>query len=101
MSSAPYRREHDLLGERLVPGSAYYGVHTVRAFENFPIIGTSISIYPDLVVALACVKQAAALANNELKLLDVKNRRNHASVCRHTQRRATRGIRDRRHPGRR
>ncbi|HEY0336778.1 MAG TPA: aspartate ammonia-lyase [Burkholderiales bacterium] len=70
MSSAPYRREHDLLGERLVPASAYYGVHTVRALENFPITGTSISIYPDLIAALACVKQAAALANNELKLLD-------------------------------
>src|SRR5687768_4141443 len=70
MSSAPYRHEHDLLGERMVPASAYYGVHTVRALENFPITGTSISIYPDLVVALACVKHAAALANNELKLLD-------------------------------
>src|SRR5690348_18399613 len=70
MSSAPSRREHDLLGERLVPSSAYYGVHTVRALENFAITGTSISIYPDLVAALACVKHAAALANNELELLD-------------------------------
>ena len=49
---------------------AYYGVHTLRALENFPITGVSISIYPDLVIALACVKQAAALANNELSLLD-------------------------------
>jgi aspartate ammonia-lyase len=38
--------------------------------ENFPITGTPISIYPDLINALACVKQAAALANNELGLLD-------------------------------
>src|SRR5262249_35902627 len=64
------RHEHDLLGERAVPADAYYGVHTLRALENFPITGTPISIYPDLVVALACVKQAAARANNELKLLD-------------------------------
>jgi aspartate ammonia-lyase len=70
MSAAPYRREHDLLGERSVPANAYYGVHTLRALENFPITGTPISIYPDLVVALACVKEAAALANNELGLLD-------------------------------
>jgi aspartate ammonia-lyase len=70
MSSAPYRREHDLLGERSVPADAYYGVHTLRALENFPITGTPIAIYPDLIVALACVKQAAALANNDLKLLD-------------------------------
>src|SRR5215213_3652168 len=40
--------------------------------ENFPITGTSISIYPDLIHALACVKQAAALANNELGLLDAE-----------------------------
>ena len=30
------RREHDLLGDRDVPADAYYGVHTLRAIENFP-----------------------------------------------------------------
>src|SRR5437588_12436220 len=64
------RREHDLLGDRDVPAEAYYGVHTLRAVENFPITGTPISIYPDLILALACIKQAAALANCELGLLD-------------------------------
>jgi aspartate ammonia-lyase len=63
------RLEHDLLGERAVPAEAYYGVHTLRALENFPITGTAISIYPDLVRALACVKQAAALTNHALGLL--------------------------------
>ncbi len=68
--TAPVRTEHDLLGDRAVPADAYYGVHTLRALENFPISGMSISIYPDLVTALACVKQAAALANAELGLLE-------------------------------
>jgi len=72
MSQAPTRVEHDLLGDRAVPAKAYYGIHTLRALENFPITGTSISIYPDLVHALACVKQAAALANNALGLLPDK-----------------------------
>ncbi len=72
MSQAPTRVEHDLLGDRAVPAKAYYGIHTLRALENFPITGTSISIYPDLVHALACVKQAAALANNALGLLPNK-----------------------------
>jgi aspartate ammonia-lyase len=54
------RHEHDLIGNRDIPRDAYYGVHTLRALENFAITGTSISIYPDLVVALAYVKQAAA-----------------------------------------
>src|SRR2546428_4512806 len=66
MSQAPTRIEHDLLGDRAVPADAYYGIHPLRALENFPITGTAISIYPDLVRALACVKQAAALANNAL-----------------------------------
>jgi aspartate ammonia-lyase len=68
--SQPVRIEHDLLGDRAVPADVYYGIHTLRALENFPISGTPISIYPDLVVALACVKQAAAIANAELGLLD-------------------------------
>lgn len=69
MSQVPTRIEHDLLGDRAVPADAYYGIHTLRALENFRITGTAISIYPDLVCALACVKQAAAQANNALGLL--------------------------------
>ena len=42
--TAPVRTEHDLLGDRAVPADAYYGVHTLRALENFPITGTPISI---------------------------------------------------------
>jgi aspartate ammonia-lyase len=64
------RREHDLLGNRDVPAEAYYGVHTLRAVENFPITGTKISIYPDLIAALASIKAAAAKSNQELGLLD-------------------------------
>ena len=64
------RREHDLLGDRDVPADAYYGVHTLRAIENFPISGTKISIYPDLIAALASIKLCAARSNLELGLLD-------------------------------
>src|SRR5207244_427138 len=64
------RREHDLLGDKDVPQSAYYGVHTLRAVENFPISGTPISIYPDLIAAVASIKLAAARSNRELGLLD-------------------------------
>jgi len=38
--------------------------------QNFPITGIPISIYPDLIDALASIKEAAALANHELGLLD-------------------------------
>ncbi|MFC8247376.1 aspartate ammonia-lyase [Streptomyces chartreusis] len=67
--TAPDRVEHDLLGERLLPHGAYYGVHTLRAMENFPITGTPLARHPGLVAALARVKQAAALANADLRLL--------------------------------
>jgi aspartate ammonia-lyase len=70
MTAPETRIEHDLLGDRAVPVGAYYGVHTLRAVENFPITGNPISIYPDLIRALACIKQAAATANRELGMLD-------------------------------
>ncbi len=66
----PHRVEHDLLGDRKVPAEAYSGVHTLRAVENFPITGTPISIYPDLIRALAQIKLAAAKANQQLGLLE-------------------------------
>jgi aspartate ammonia-lyase len=64
------RTEHDLLGDREVPDEVYYGVHTIRAMENFVITGIPISRYPELIVALACVKEAAARTNHRLGLLD-------------------------------
>ncbi len=67
---AAFRIEHDLLGDREIPAGAYYGVHTARALENFPISGVPIAVHRDLVIALASVKQAAAQTNRELGLLD-------------------------------
>ena len=75
------RLEHDLLGEREVPAAAYYGVHTLRAVENFPITGTPISIYPELIHALACIKEAAARANHALGLLDAARMQAIADAC--------------------
>ncbi|WP_328841259.1 aspartate ammonia-lyase [Streptomyces europaeiscabiei] len=63
------RVEHDLVGDKEVPADAYYGVHTVRAVENFAITGSTIARFPDLIAALAAVKQAAAQANRDLGLL--------------------------------
>ena len=67
-----YRTEHDLLGELKVPADAYWGVQTERAIGNFRISGVHINQYPDLVLALAMVKQAAARANHECGALDEK-----------------------------
>ena len=64
-----YRTETDSLGSGRVPAEAYWGIHTLRARENFAISGTPISRHPALITALAVVKQAAARANEELGLL--------------------------------
>ncbi|WP_157002523.1 aspartate ammonia-lyase [Agromyces laixinhei] len=65
----PTRTETDSLGAVEVPADAYWGVHTMRALENFPISKRPISVYPDLIVALASVKQAAARANREVGVI--------------------------------
>lgn len=31
-----YRIERDILGEKEIPNSAYWGIHTARALDNFP-----------------------------------------------------------------
>ena len=64
------RLESDSLGELAIPADAYWGIHTARALENFPISRRPISVYPEFVRALACVKQAAARANREIGALD-------------------------------
>ena len=66
------RLEHDLLGDYQVPINAYWGVHTARAVDNFPISGVPIGHYRSLIRALAIVKQAAAKANFALGELDEK-----------------------------
>ncbi|GAA0511482.1 aspartate ammonia-lyase [Pigmentiphaga sp. GD03639] len=68
-ASGLFRIEHDLLGEREIPADAYWGIHSLRARENFPISGSTIGGQADLVRALACVKLAAARANQDLGVL--------------------------------
>ncbi|HEY9237851.1 MAG TPA: aspartate ammonia-lyase [Burkholderiaceae bacterium] len=70
MTTAPTRREHDFLGEKDIPAVAYWGVHTARAVDNFPISGQTVATMPELVRALAYVKKAAAQANAELGVID-------------------------------
>jgi len=62
-----YRIEKDFLGEKKIPRDAYWGIHTQRALENFPISGYIIN--PSLVKALATVKKACCQANLELGYL--------------------------------
>ena len=64
------RIERDSLGELELPDDVYWGINTARAMENFRISRREISVYPDLLVAYAQVKQAAARANRDIGVLD-------------------------------
>ncbi len=60
------RTEHDLLGEKQVPATAYYGVQTARALENFQFSGVNMNTYPEFVDGFVIVKLAAARANTKV-----------------------------------
>lgn len=62
------RTEKDSLGKMKIPDEVYYGIQTLRAMGNFPVSG--VRAHPDLIRAYAQVKKAAALANQDLGLLD-------------------------------
>lgn len=62
------RVERDAMGERTVPEDVYWGIHTARSIENFPISG--LSYPPEMPRAIGAVKAAAAQANVELSVLD-------------------------------
>jgi aspartate ammonia-lyase len=63
-----FRIESDFLGTVRIPSEAYYGVHTVRATENFPVSGFKTP--EELIRSLADVKRACAAANVRARLLD-------------------------------
>ena len=61
MHMKPCRTEHDLVGTMAVPAGAYYGIHSMRAAENFSITGRRLP--PELIRVLAQIKKACAQAN--------------------------------------
>jgi len=64
MTSDESRIERDLLGEAPVPAGALWGVHTLRARENFALAGRP--VHAELVHAFGTVKLACARTNRQL-----------------------------------
>src|SRR6187399_2437952 len=63
------RIETDSLGSMEIPADAYWGIHTARALENFPISKRPISVYKDLVSARAN-RDIGALDPDKADLID-------------------------------
>jgi aspartate ammonia-lyase len=59
-----HRSETDLLGTRNVPAEALWGIHTLRAIDNFPLANRP--VHRRLVHAFGAVKWAAARTNHDL-----------------------------------
>ena len=65
------RTERDSLGTKRIPASAYYGIQTFRAVENFPISG--LRLQPEMIRAYALIKKAAAHANRRVGWLPARS----------------------------
>ncbi|MEJ2735942.1 MAG: aspartate ammonia-lyase [Anaerolineae bacterium] len=65
-----FRIEKDSLGEIEVPADALYGAQTMRAVHNFPISG--LRPYRAFIWSMATIKQAAAMVNLDLGLLEAE-----------------------------
>ena len=63
------RKDHDLLGDILIPDEVYYGAQTQRALELCNPSKEKLSDYPELIYSLAAIKKACALAHKELRVL--------------------------------
>ncbi len=61
MTTETFRQETDSVGTKAVPAQAYYGVHSLRAMENFSITGTR--LHPEMIRSLAFIKKACAITN--------------------------------------
>lgn len=75
------RIEEDLLGTREVPDEAYWGIHTLRALENYQISGRTINQVPEMIRAIVQVKKACALANRELHVISAKTAEAIVAAC--------------------
>lgn len=58
-----YRKERDSIGEKYVENDAYYGVQSLRGYENFRISGLNIN--KEFIKNLAIVKKACAITNEK------------------------------------
>jgi fumarate hydratase, class II len=75
-----YRIEKDTMGEVQVPADKYWGAQTERSRNNFKI-GPEASMPKEIIYAFAYLKKAAAMANNELGVLDATKKDLIAKVC--------------------
>jgi aspartate ammonia-lyase len=68
-NTSSFRVDKDSLGDIMVPSNAYYGPFTARAKRQYNVTGQTAHIC--LIKAYVMIKRSAALANKNLRVLDV------------------------------
>lgn len=61
------RIESDSIGQHRIPKDTYFGVQSLRAYENFPITG--LKIHQDMIISLAQIKKTAASINKQVHMI--------------------------------
>lgn len=74
-----YRMDKDSIGELQIPKEAYYGAHSLRAKQNFPITGLHTD--PEIIKAAVEIKKACAITNNEVGLMEDKKAQAIIKAC--------------------
>ncbi|WP_319542500.1 lyase family protein [uncultured Pseudodesulfovibrio sp.] len=78
-NSSSMRCERDVISELNVPANAYYGIHTLRAAQNFPFSGQR--LHPAFIRAYAHPKRACALTSADIGFLSEKRGDAIATAC--------------------
>ena len=73
------RLESDSIGTLEVPENAYYGVQTLRGYNNFRITGSPASY--NFILNIVKIKKAAALVNEEVGSLDKERSQAIVKAC--------------------
>lgn len=74
-----FRIEKDSIGTKKVPKDVYYGVQSLRGYENFRISGCTLE--ESFITSLAVVKKACALTNVKVGEMDVRFGKAIAEAC--------------------
>ncbi len=74
-----YRVEKDSIGSKNVPIDAYYGVQSLRGFENFQITGQRLRT--EFINSLAEIKKTCAICNHSVGELDTRMKDAICQVC--------------------
>jgi aspartate ammonia-lyase len=78
MAKKGVRKQTDSLGTLTIPKNVPYGIHTVRSLHNF----SHNSLWSqDIIKSIITIKQACAIANNELGEISTKKKNAIVSAC--------------------